>query len=214
MSRRTLALLAMAMILPALLAAQAFAAAICNEPVPAPKFEVGEKWTSRDERGTESTNEVIQVEGGVTQMIDHNGNVAFYDQDRIIQKVRKKNGEVVTSPGTVAFPWIGRKTMDFPLHIGKQWQWSYHGNADSNTSTLQTYYQRYKVVACEEVTTALGTFSALKIQVDQNVAGAGSGGTYFFWYAPEVKASVKRQYVLSRYWSKTWDSELVKYERR
>ena len=43
---------------------------------------------------------------------------------------------------------------------------------------------------------------------------ASGGGTYYFWYAPKVNSSVKRQYVPSRWWSKTYDSELVKYERR
>jgi len=211
MPTRLLGLLAMTMSLPALLAAQVFAAALCNEPVPAPTFTVGEKWTWRDERGAETTTEVIQVEGGITQMKEDTGDVTFYDQDGVVQKVRKKNGEVVARPGVGAYAAIGQKTMDFPLHIGKQWQWSYRGIPD-NLGYVLTYYQRYEVVACEAVTTAAGRFSALKIRVVQHAGGIAGSGTYYFWYAPRVKVSVKRQYVLSPYWSKTRDSELVKYD--
>jgi hypothetical protein len=214
MRKRVVGLLAVAMILPAMLVAQAFAAAMCNEPVPAPNFVVGEKWTQRDAQGVETTNEVMQVEGGVAQIKQNNGDVAFIDSDRIARKVIKKNGEVLTSQGTGAYTVIGQKTLDFPLHVGKKWQWSFYGKGDSNTGSIQTYYQLYEVLACEETTTSLGTFSARKIQVDQRVAGSSGGGTYYFWYAPKVNSSVKRQYVPSRWWSKTYDSELVKYERR
>jgi len=211
MPTRLLGLLAKTMILPAMLAAQVFAAALCNEPVPAPTFNAGEKWTWRDERGAETTTEVVQVDGGLTQMKEDNGDVTFYDQDGILQKVLKKNGEVATRPEAGAYSNIGQKALDFPLYIGKQWQWSYNGIPDTLGYVL-TYFQRHEVIACEEVTTALGKFWALKIRVVQHAVGIAGSGTYYFWYAPAVKVYVKRQYVLSRYWSKTRDSELVRYK--
>ena len=212
MFRCAFGLLAM-MVLLVVTAPQTFGATTCNEPAPVPKFEVGEKWTWRDERGVERIDEVIQVEGDTTQFKGDNGDVAFYDQDRILQKIHKKNGEVITKQGAGGNTAIGQRTIVFPLQIGKKWEYSYLGNASSGTSTMVTYYQRYEVVACEEVATPAGKFSSFKVRVDQSVVGS-TGGTYYYWYAPDVKGSVKRQYVPSRWWSKTWDAELIKYEHK
>ncbi len=43
-------------------------AADCREPVPAPKYKVGEKWTWRTEKGREWNNEVVQVEEGIPKL--------------------------------------------------------------------------------------------------------------------------------------------------
>ncbi len=193
---------------------QTFAGTTCSEPVPAPRFVVGEKWTWRGERGEETTDEVIHVEGETTEIKWTNGDIAFLDKDRVLRKVLRKNGEVITTQGAGAYTTVGQKVLDFPLQIGKKWEYSYFANASSGRYPMLTYYQRYEVVSCEEVTTPAGKFSTFKVRVDQNTVGISMTGTYYFWYAPEVKQSVKRQYVPSRYWSKTFDLELINYERK
>ena len=184
MSRRTLALSATVMILTTVVAVRTLAATTCGEPAPVPRFQVGDKWTWRDNGGKEATDEVIQVEGDTTQIRWNSGDVAYLDKNRILQKVRKKNGEVVSTQGTGDYRAIGQKVMDFPLQIGKTWKYSFTGAPDSNLGTLQTYTQSYSVLSCEEVTTPAGKFSAFKIEVNQRVATRGSGGIYYFWYAP------------------------------
>ena len=79
---------------------------------------------------------------------------------------------------------------------------------------MVTYLQRYTVVACEEVSTAAGTFPALKVQVDQSMMGGSGSGTYFLWYASRAKQWVNRLFVPSQWFGKARfrDFELVKFE--
>jgi hypothetical protein len=64
-----------ALISPTLPAPPPVAAARCSDPVPVPKLQVGEKWTFRDEKGVESTSEVIEVDGDTTRLRRSNGDV-------------------------------------------------------------------------------------------------------------------------------------------
>jgi len=96
---------------------QAFAA-VCGEPLSAPTYQVGEKWTWRSEKGAEWSDSVVQVEGTVAQIKRPNGEVAFFDRDWIIRQVKPRNGELVTQQGA-KYTTIDQKTMDFPLQVGK-----------------------------------------------------------------------------------------------
>jgi hypothetical protein len=59
-----------------------------------------------------------------------------------------------------------------------------------------------------------GTFPAFKIEVNQGRVGMNWNGTYYWWYAPQVKNRVKRQYVPSSYWYAPKDYELIKFEAK
>jgi len=69
-------------------------------------------------------------------------------------------------------------------------------------------------LTCEELATPAGKFEAFKIVGERSNPGTSDTGTYFVWYAPQVKTFVKRQYVPSRWW---WSGgnfrsyELIKY---
>jgi len=188
-------------------------AARCTDPAPAPAFQVGEKWTWRYENGKEDSNEVLQVDAETTQVKWSNGDVAFFDKDRILRKVQRKNGEVLTTQGSGMYTTIGQKTMVFPLRVGKKWEYSYMAAPANNTWGLQSYLQSHEVVACEDVTTAVGRFAAFKIAVHQRAATLGTGGQLYIWYAPDVKNLVRRKIGPERYWGQTNNFELVKYER-
>ncbi len=189
--------------------AQAWGAGDCGEPVPAPKYQVGEKWTWRDEKGREGMGAVLQVEGDLAQVRLLTGDLAFYDKDWIIQKVVRSTGEVVTTQGAGATPTVrvGQKTLDFPLQVGKQWEIGAYAQAKSGLGTMERYYERYRVVACEDVATPAGTFPALKVEVERGMSGtaprggAPRSGTYYLWYAPKVKNIVRLHYVPSQWWS-------------
>jgi hypothetical protein len=139
MSRCKLALSAIGMILTTMVVGPALAAITCGEPVPAPKFQVGDTWTWRSEKGQESTDKVIQVDGDTTQILRSNGQIAFVDKDGILQQVRKKNGKVVRTQGAGAYTTIGKKVLDFPLQQGKKWEYSFTDSSASNLWGLQTY---------------------------------------------------------------------------
>lgn len=184
----------------------------CSDPAPAPRFQVGEKWTWRNDRGEENTDEVIEVDGETTRMRKSNGDVVFLDKDRVLQKVHLKNGDVLTAPGANVYPEIGKKMMEFPLVPGKSWEWRFTRTPPA--SPIRSYTQRRTVVACEEVTTTAGRFSAFKIEVHDRDVTAMTDGKALLWYAPDVKVVVRRQIVASDYWRNSPNWELVKYERR
>lgn len=188
----------------------ALAAVECGEPVPAPKYQVGDKWISRSEKGREMATEVVGFEGDLAQVewktppFGPAKGMLFYDRDRVIRKAIKPNGEVVTAQGR-EWPYdrIGQRELDFPLQVGKSWDFSF----TSGSGDLGTRY--YKVVACEEVSTPAGKFSALKIEVFIRLPRWS--GTSHFWYAPTAKANVKVKFP-GGFGPTALDSELVRYE--
>jgi hypothetical protein len=178
--------------------AQAFAAA-CGEPLSAPTYQVGETWTWRSEKGAEWSNAVVQVVGGAGAQIERpNGEVAFFDRDWIIREVQPKNGELVTRQGA-NYPTVDQKTLDFPLQVGKSWQYTFYGKTLNGRGV---FTESQKIIACEEVATPAGTFQAFRLE--GTVKGPMASGTFYRWYAPQVKQYVKQQYVQSGSW--VWDS--------
>lgn len=196
-----------------LLAFAPLLAADCGEPVLTPKFQVGEKWTWRDEKGAEWSNEVIQVEAELTQVRGKDGDLVFFDKELIIRKVVQPTGEVVTRQGPGRYILVGQKTLDFPLQVGKQWEFTFLGQPRGG-GALQTYYSRSKIMVCEEVSTPAGKFSAFMVEVRQGLVGSPNSGIFIFWYAPQAKNTVRRQYVPSQWWSggRFLDNELIKFE--
>lgn len=67
------------------------------------------------------------------------------DKDGILQKVRKKNGKVVTTQGAGAYTTIGKKVLDFPLQKGKKWEYSFTDFPANNLEGMQTYINSYDV---------------------------------------------------------------------
>lgn len=190
---------------------QALAAADCGEPVPAPKYQVGDKWISRNEKGGEGTREVVGFDGDLAQVKwtspaaepDKDG-VIFIDPEGVIRKAIRPNGEVVTKQGRGSpYDQIGQRVLDFPLQVGKGWDFGY----TSAAGDMGTRY--YRVVACEEVSTPAGKFPALKVEA--SIRLPRWSGTFHFWYAPTVKASIKWKFP-GGFGRTALDSELVRYE--
>jgi hypothetical protein len=148
----------------------------------------------------------------MTQIKLPSGSVAYIDKDWVMQQVRTPEGKVITTQGAGVYTQIGQKDLDFPAQVGKQWMFTYLAPPSSGTGVMVPYIHRYTVVACEDISILAGTFPALKVQVDQSIMGQRGSGTYFLWYAPQAKQWVKKQFVLSQWFSGTRfrDYELVK----
>jgi len=204
--------LAAVLVLTAGVAASLAAPADCGEPLATPRYTGGEKWTWRDEKGTEWNNTVVRVDGDVTQITWPSGSVATYSKDLIVVQVRKTNGELVTRQGAGQYLEIGQKVLDFPLQTGKTWEITYLSTPVGG-SMIQ-HFRRSTILGCEEVQTPAGIFAAFKIEVKQEQAHINWSGVYYWWYAPQVKNRVKRQYVPSRYWHAPRDYELIKFETK
>ena len=184
--------------------AKTLEAADCGEPVRAPKYQVGDKWLWRNAKGVESTSEVVGFEGELAQM--KSGELLlFVDPDRVLRKVVRANGEVVTKQGSGRpYETIGQKELDFPLQVGKGWSFTF-----VNTR-MQMGTQHFKVAACEEVPTAAGKFAALRIESE--VSEPGWKGVNHLWYAPAARATVRRTFLQGYDVMRTPDYELVRYE--
>ncbi len=207
----------------------AFGAPNCGEPTLAPHHQTGEKWTWRDERGGELT-EVVQAIGDLTEMKLPNGDVAFHDNDLIVQFVKRRSGEIVRTQSIEPFvtglrsanPTVGQRTLDFPLQVGKGWSYSYTVSAArGGRGTLAPFWYTLKIIACEEVSTPAGKFPAFKVEVTEDYNDRAStslgppatSGVYHLWYAPQVKNYIKRHYEPSAHWGiAARDFELVKFE--
>jgi hypothetical protein len=186
----------------------------CGEPVAAPKYNVGDKWASRDERGTESSQEVVGFEGNLAQIRwtdprwepDGKGMI-LVDSEGVIRKAIRPNGDIVTTQGKGRpFELIGQREFDFPLLVGKRWSFNYISLRFNEMAS-----QNFKVFACEEVSTTAGRFSALRIE--REIRFQRGSGTQYLWYAPAVKNIVRWQFPGGRGAGGTsLDSELFKYE--
>jgi hypothetical protein len=186
---------------------QAFAAD-CGSPQSAPTYQVGDNWAWRDEQGVEWSNSVVQVQGTGTQIKRPNGEVALFDKDWIIRQVKPRNGDLVTQQGA-KYTAIDQTTLDFPLQVGKSWQYTFYGQTSNGRGV---FTERQKIIACEEVSTPAGKFQAFKLE--GTVKGPMASGTFYRWYAPQVKQYVKQQYVHSGSWvwdSSAHDSELISF---
>jgi hypothetical protein len=192
---------------------EALAAAECGEPVAAPKYQIGDKWTWRNEKGVEIVREVVGFEGELAQIRwsnpssqpDKEGTL-FIDADGVIRKAIRPIGKVVTTQGRRSpFDSIGQRVLDFPLQVGKEWKHSFM------SASGDLGWQHYSAVACEEVATAAGRFAAMKIET--KIALPRWQGTYHFWYAPAVKANIKHKFP-GGFGATALDNELIKYEAK
>lgn len=179
-----------------------------------PRVVTGDQWTMRDDKGLETTQRIVGTENGLTTMRWPSGDLAFYDEALVLRKVVKKNGETVSRAGAGTYVTIGQKTLDFPLEVGKKWDYSFMAMPASGTGNMTSHLNRFEVVSCHEVVVPAGKYDAFKIRVDQSAPGS-HGGTYYLWWAPEARNYVKRQYVYSDWWRSGGhrDFELVKAER-
>jgi hypothetical protein len=196
----------------------------CKEPVVAPQYLVGEKFTWEYTDGKKRAWEVTGVEGNLTQITwrdekmpsdSEKEGVYFLDPDWVIQKAISKQGEVILSPTlSRAFMTLGLRYLDFPLQIGKSWKVTYQGR--NTRGDLKSWLVRLKVVGCEEIATPAGKFLAVKIERYDFMLPNSLSGSSYWWYAPDAKNLVKFECVPSEdYWGVLPpEYELIRLERK
>ncbi len=176
----------------------------------APVWKVGDKWTYK--RVTEEvvwTHNVIDIKENVfvldTPAAPGASNINAYAYDKktlnMVFKI-EKDGRRVGSTND-AF----KNLYNFPLVIGKKWTY---------TTPWQNYHLKndFQVEGVEEVETAAGKFMTYKIYYKQSVSPGSATGWVRYWYSPETKFYVKREFEKSSFWeSQTWakDAELISY---
>ncbi len=187
-----------------MLLASASFAATCPESVPAPKYNVGDRFVWGYAGGSEKKWEVTGVDGNLAEIkwndegsrwTYDNAGTFFLDQDWVIRRGINKRGKEVLSPSTGNFAILGKSLLPFPLHVGKAWEVSYVSSLMPSNHSIDLYFFTQKVVGCEEVTTPAKKFLALKIDAEFTNATRAGWGTIHQWYSPEAKNIVKFHFV-------------------
>jgi hypothetical protein len=184
-----------------LLGTESFAAN-CNGPVSAPTYHVGDRFIWQYAGGNERVWEVTGLEGNLAQVkwrdgaatwASENEGTYFIDQDWVIRKGVTKRGDVLLSPRVGAFSKLGIKDLDFPLQVGKRWEFNHQARFWDGAG-ISTFSWTLRVVGCEEVATLAGKFLALKIEAVESALFSGTYGTISRWYSPDAKNIVKVEF--------------------
>jgi hypothetical protein len=179
-----------------------------QEKIEAPVWDVGDKWAFTGD----GTIEVMQV--------DQNGYVMnFLDSICVIE--RQGFNKIIFDKSSLQRSYslqgekrrkysMGLKNIfNFPFSPGKQWKHEYStqpiltkGYRTSRGIPTLDYYENIRVLGWEDLGVKAGKFRALRIEFisghKEYMAGIMPGPAYenkgYYWYSPEVKYFVKRQY--------------------
>jgi hypothetical protein len=173
----------------------------------APIWNVGNKWRYRGPDGKIWTNEVVEIKEDLYILkTEEDEDLRGYDQktmnlDYWIDKSGRRTKNTLTS----------RKLFDFPILVGKKWS--------SSTTAIPTggrieanYVNDFKIEKVEEITTPAGKFKAYVLHYRQTNLQSHRSGWVRYWYSPEARNWVKREYEKTSYWRKPSDGELLSYE--
>jgi hypothetical protein len=180
-----------------------------QEKCEAPVWNLGDTWTYKFANGNTQTREVVDVSNDLF-ILKIEGHLSAYDRKTMNLKylIDEKGKQVEAKSGD-------RKLYDFPIVVNKMWS--------DTTVSMQvmgkrggyaTYENEFKIVSTEIITTPAGKFECYKIYYNRrNVTSQKDSGWAHYWYSPEVKAWVKREYDMSTtFWSSATNAELISYK--
>jgi hypothetical protein len=171
--------------------------------VPAPTYQVGDRWVYRAQDGFlqpmvwEETREVLSTgDGRVTVRVTQHG-----------PSVNNERTEQWTGPGLVKVGAVfdeetrrfeeELRRYEFPLEPGKRWnQWVRNYNEQTQrTGDLNRYVS---VGGWRKIATPAGSFDAIALHVvmhldDEEFWRERTDCTYLLWYAPAVRAVVREE---------------------
>jgi hypothetical protein len=162
---------------------------------------------------------VVGFEGGLVAMRHGEppgppvGDTWYFNADRILLKIQKTDGLTLGKPAR-RYQTGGAHEGDFPLYLGKTWQYRDVATAEGK---LTTFVHAYRVIGCENVKTPAGSFSAFKITYTQTNQRHRTWGERTLWYAPSVKYQIRAQTLTESrrgFWSAAvLNEELIEYRR-
>ena len=199
----------------------------CGPAVAVPTYRVGEYWAWRDRSGSRWQQEVVQVDPDYTYVQGwvangrpglpdiarlRNGEIGIFDRTWTLRYVLTSDGHLASGPGTGAYAYVGQRPLDFPLQAGKRW--SITDVAASPGGPPSRLAEQFAVVGCEEITTAVGTLAALRIEVTPMVAAASNAREYVLWWSPQLRQYVRGHVVTVSRQEPGLEFDLVAYGQR
>jgi hypothetical protein len=161
-----------------------------------PAIEIGDAWVyeTTDRSTGEKRGKFRQV---VTEVGD---NIVIRIGKSELVYTREMNLIEVRSGGATTAKFDPyRLSYSFPLDTGKRYEKSFAGTSRSGARTTR-YQSKAQVVGTESVTTAAGTFDAIKVVIegtfdaDEGVRRWSGSRTETLWYAPAVKRHVRSEF--------------------
>ncbi len=151
------------------------------KPIPkvvqSPQYRVGDSWTVRFRDGRTATRTVRAVEDDLYVFEWGLDLWQYRDRDFVLRK------QITPHDGNEVFSVFLNKTfMDFPLSVGKSWEFRIGNRPRTRTITLT-------VIGIETIKTPAGSFEAFKIYEESR--GGGPITLRYWWYSPEVKFPVE-----------------------
>ncbi len=188
------------------LASQAWSQEKCEAPV----WKVGDKWTYKDATRATFSTEVLDVKEDVYIVKNEEiQNIVALDKKTMNLKfLIGPDGRKVLAAGVL------RKSYDFPLLVGKKWTDNFTYEVPRANAPV-TMMCDFKIEDTAEVKTSKGTFKTYVIHRKQGFREYGGNyGWVRYWYSPEIKNWIKREFEKSNYWaqSKMFDAELISYQ--
>jgi hypothetical protein len=175
-----------------------------GERCEAPVWNVGDKWTYKEAEGGTWGVEVKDVTEDL-YIVKYSKGLYAYDKKTLNVKYSIEDGG-----RRIKFTEARRKLFDFPILIGKGWR-------DRSTTPIGgievDFLNEFKIEGVDEVRTPAGTFNAYRIFWKQtNMYDLGSGWVRF-WYSPEVKIWIKREFEKSSFWAPIYkNTELISFK--
>jgi hypothetical protein len=103
-----------------------------------------------------------------------------------------------------------KRLFNFPLEIGKSWKDKF---ISKGAIKEYTYLETFTPLGWEDIVVQAGKFKTVKIEYKQsNADDPAKEGKLWYWYSPDVKYMIKRQYEKSRYWDAAYEWELTSFE--
>jgi hypothetical protein len=147
-----------------------------------PKMVVGDSWTYRDS----SKKFGIDIYTATIVYVEKDGSYTI--------KVTGKKGGFTRVYNFDAEhrqinPPVGRRLLEFPLFIGKQWSAKFEGRSVSGER--YEYKDTYEVKGYETVTTEAGSVEAFRIRRTNSNLDTFNDYPTVYWYSPVFKLIVK-----------------------
>ena len=192
-------------LLPAILFAQ--------EKLDAPVWNVGDKWVF-----TAGAMEIANADQK-TYTLKFSDDICVLERQGlnviIVDKFTLNRVYALDGNKRKKYTWGRAKILNFPIFIGKKWEYAYSATALSGmAASLREScdnYESYKILGWEDIDVPAGKFKTVKMEYIRESTGCtySPGVTLtrktFFWYSPEAKYFVKAKYDFRSEMVKDWE---------
>ena len=156
--------------------------ALTQEEAPKPSYRNGDSWQFKAREW--------DMIGKTSNSIDGTYELSMTDgRLKVFVLSGDQKDELEPRPNTLIALLGLTRNLDFPLSVGKKWNYNYKLRLPGATRERERKVE-VTVVGAEQITTAAGTFRVYKLEMYDS-ADAKDTFVTTYWYSPETKSVVK-----------------------